>query len=71
MLKASGRCVTIKNMKNKLLDDRTLSIFLLPLSERCHSWFEQLDIDNDIYNDSVTSQIGMTPSEAVKKALNS
>jgi len=44
--------------------------FLLPLSERSRSWFGELDIDDNVYNNSVTSQIGMTPNEAVKKSLN-
>jgi len=43
--------------------------FLLPLSERCRAWYEELDIDDDIYNNTVTSQIGMTPNEAVERAL--
>ena len=43
--------------------------FLLPLSERCRAWYEELDIDDDIYNNTVTSQIGMTPNKAVERAL--
>src|SRR5438552_1118657 len=31
--------------------------FLLPLFQRCRYWFEKLDIDDNIYNNSVTSLI--------------
>ncbi|CAH1770247.1 8578_t:CDS:1, partial [Entrophospora sp. SA101] len=43
--------------------------FLLPSSERCRFWVKNLHIDDDIYNDTPTRLIHMSPNEAVKKAL--
>ena len=43
--------------------------FHLPLSERCRSWVKGLRINDDIYNDTPTRLIHMSPNEAVKKAI--
>ncbi|CAJ0630231.1 10740_t:CDS:2 [Entrophospora sp. SA101] len=43
--------------------------FLLPLSERCTSWVKDLCNNDDIYNDTPTRLIHMSPNEAVKRAL--
>ncbi|CAG8486673.1 1715_t:CDS:1 [Ambispora gerdemannii] len=43
--------------------------FHLPLSERCRSWVKGLRINDDIYNDTPTRLIHMSPNEAVKRAL--
>ena len=40
--------------------------FLLPLSERCRSWVKGLRLNDDIYNDTPTRLIHMSPNEAVK-----
>ena len=43
--------------------------FHLPLSERCRAWVKGLHINDDIFNNTPTRLIGMSPNEAVKKAL--
>ncbi|RHZ78663.1 hypothetical protein Glove_158g91 [Diversispora epigaea] len=43
--------------------------FLLPLSERCTSWVKDLRNNDNIYNDTPTRLIHMSPNEAVKRAL--
>ncbi|CAH1770021.1 9694_t:CDS:2, partial [Entrophospora sp. SA101] len=43
--------------------------FLLPLSERYTSWVKDLCNNDDIYNDTPTRLIHMSPNEAVKRAL--
>ncbi|RHZ50389.1 hypothetical protein Glove_499g21 [Diversispora epigaea] len=43
--------------------------FLLPLSERCRSWVKGLHLNDDIYNDTPTRLIYMSPNEAVKRTL--
>ncbi|PKY59726.1 hypothetical protein RhiirA4_482719 [Rhizophagus irregularis] len=43
--------------------------FHLPLTDRSRAWFKGLRINDDIYNDTPTQLIGMSPNEAVKKAL--
>nr|CAG8608693.1 15739_t:CDS:1 [Entrophospora candida] len=43
--------------------------FLLPLSERCTSWVKDLCNNDDIYNDTPTRLIHMSPNEAVKRVL--
>ncbi|CAG8480762.1 8293_t:CDS:2 [Ambispora gerdemannii] len=41
----------------------------LTLTERCRSWVKGLRINDDIYNDTPTRFIHMSPNEAVKRAL--
>jgi hypothetical protein len=41
----------------------------LPLSERSRAWVKGLRINDDIYNNTPTRLIGMSPNEAVKRAL--
>ncbi|CAG8545823.1 11166_t:CDS:2 [Ambispora gerdemannii] len=43
--------------------------FHLPLTERWRSWVKGLRINDDIYNDTPTRLIHMSPNEAVKRAL--
>jgi hypothetical protein len=43
--------------------------FLLPLSERSRNWVRSLRINDDIFNNTPTRLIGMSPNEAVEKAL--
>ncbi|RHZ67222.1 hypothetical protein Glove_302g45 [Diversispora epigaea] len=43
--------------------------FLLPLSERCRSWVKGLRLNDNIYNDTPTRLIHMSPNETVKRAL--
>ena len=43
--------------------------FHLPLTDRSRAWVKRLRINDDIYNNTPTRLIGMSPNEAVKKAL--
>ena len=43
--------------------------FHLPLSDRSRAWVKGLCINDDIYNDTPTRLIHMSPNEAVKKAI--
>ncbi|CAG8437859.1 3157_t:CDS:2 [Acaulospora colombiana] len=43
--------------------------FYLPMSNRSRAWVKGLYINDDIYNDTSTRLIHMSPNEAVKKAL--
>ena len=43
--------------------------FHLPLTDRSRAWVKGLRINDDIYNNTPTRLIGMSPNEAVKKAL--
>ena len=43
--------------------------FHLPLSDRSRTWVKGLRINDDIYNDTPTRLIHMSPNEAVKRAL--
>jgi hypothetical protein len=43
--------------------------FHLPLTERSRAWVKGLHINDDIYNNTPTQLIGMSPNEAVKRAL--
>ncbi|GBC39807.2 hypothetical protein RIR_jg7317.t1 [Rhizophagus irregularis DAOM 181602=DAOM 197198] len=43
--------------------------FYLPLTNRSRAWVKGLCINDDIYNNTPTWLIGMSPNEAVKKAL--
>ncbi|CAG8570021.1 10086_t:CDS:1 [Acaulospora colombiana] len=43
--------------------------FILPLTERCRAWVKGLRLNDDIYNDTPTRLIHMSPNEAVKRAL--
>ncbi|CAB4418813.1 unnamed protein product [Rhizophagus irregularis] len=43
--------------------------FHLPLTDRFRVWFKGLRINNNIFNNTPTLLIGMSPNEAVKKAL--
>ena len=43
--------------------------FHLPLSDRSRAWVKGLRINDDIYNDTPTRLIHMSPNEAVKRAL--
>ncbi|EXX68731.1 hypothetical protein RIR_jg5510.t1 [Rhizophagus irregularis DAOM 181602=DAOM 197198] len=43
--------------------------FHLPLSDRSRAWVKGLRINDDIYNNTPTQLIGMSPHEAVKLAL--
>jgi hypothetical protein len=41
----------------------------LPLTDRSRAWFRGLCINDDIYNNTPTQLISMSPNKAVKKAL--
>ena len=43
--------------------------FYLPLTDRSRAWVKGLRINDDIYNNTPTRLIGMSPNEAVKRAL--
>ncbi|CAB4421286.1 unnamed protein product [Rhizophagus irregularis] len=43
--------------------------FHLPLTDRSRAWVKGLRINDDIYNNTPTRLIGMSPNKAVKKAL--
>jgi hypothetical protein len=43
--------------------------FYLPLTDRSRVWVKGLPINDDIYNNTPTQLISMSPNEAVKKAL--
>ena len=43
--------------------------FHLPLTDRSRAWFKGLCINDDIYNNTPTRLISISPNEAVKKAL--
>ncbi|GES83474.1 hypothetical protein RCL_jg27732.t1 [Rhizophagus clarus] len=43
--------------------------FHLPLTDRSRAWVKGLRINDDNYNNTPTKLIGMSPNEAVKKAL--
>jgi hypothetical protein len=43
--------------------------FHLPLTERSRAWVKGLRINDDIYNNTPTQLIGMSPNETVKRAL--
>ena len=43
--------------------------FLLPLSNRSRDWVRSLHVNDDIFNNSPTQLIDMSPNKAVKKAL--
>ncbi|RHZ82154.1 hypothetical protein Glove_113g16 [Diversispora epigaea] len=43
--------------------------FSFTLTERCQSWVKGLRINDDTFNNSITSLIGMSSNEAVKRAL--
>src|SRR3954447_19711966 len=44
--------------------------FLLPLSERSRDWVRSLRANDDIFNNTPTRLIDMSPNEAVERALN-
>jgi len=44
--------------------------FLLPLTKRSRDWVRNLYVNDDIFNNTPTRLIGMSPNEAVEKALN-
>src|SRR3989440_9012266 len=44
--------------------------FLLPLSERSRDWVRSLHVNDDIFNNTPTRLIGISPNEAVERALN-
>jgi hypothetical protein len=44
--------------------------FLLPLSERSRDWVRSLRVNDDIFNNTPTRLIGMSPNEAIERALN-
>ncbi|GBB87748.1 hypothetical protein RclHR1_14230002 [Rhizophagus clarus] len=43
--------------------------FHLPLTNKSRAWFKGLHINDDIYNNTPTQLIGMSPNEAIKRAL--
>ncbi|CAG8825259.1 6656_t:CDS:2, partial [Cetraspora pellucida] len=49
--------------------DQDAKDFYLPLTNRSRAWVKGLRINNDIYNNTPTQLIGMSPNEAVKQAL--
>src|SRR5947208_6948859 len=44
--------------------------FLLPLSKCSRDWVRNLHINDDIFNNTPTRLIGMSPNETVEKVLN-
>ena len=44
--------------------------FLLPLTKRSRDWVRNLYINDDIFNNTPTRLIGISPNEAVERALN-
>jgi hypothetical protein len=65
--------VTTKNLKNMLIFSKMqIKDFLLPISagrERSRDRVRSLRINDDIFNNTSTRLIGMSPNEAVEKAL--